>query len=611
MKATLMCLFIKRMKWIMAMNSNSGRTKRRFFGKAEFVGLIILIVIAGGLVVDANKAKNDNFYADIIRLDNVATKIHQSYVEEVPSEDLVDKAVAGMLQILDPHTSFFKKKQYDELRIHTEGKFGGLGIQISIREKVLTVMTPISGTPASRAGIQSGDQIVEIEGKSTKGITIEEAVSKLRGEPGTDVTIMIRRRGESEDLEYTITREIIKIRSVPFYGVLGDKVGYVRLLTFSQEAGDEVEKAVKELVKKDIKGLILDLRHNPGGLLPQAIEVSEKFLKRKSLVVSTRGRLRGQNKEFYASSSPVLPREIPLVVLVNAASASASEIVAGAIQDWDRGVVLGDTTFGKGSVQSILPLDKDHHLKLTTAFYYTPSGRCINKAENAIRGNNDDEEATEGDSAAADSASADTVQYKTKGGRIVYGSGGIIPDTIIEQPLPEFAIRRLLLKDVFFKFANIQYPKLKKKKVDLDEKFKLSDRIMKNFYSFLDSIEFDYSSYAKADFDEFKKRAGLIDSLADSANANITMPKWTEKEKDKLKKMARDIEKLLAAEGRREFDESEEKIRQLVREALLVREKGQDNKTIYHTRLAKDNQVKSARELLLDKQAYNALLQPR
>ncbi|MBN1308366.1 MAG: S41 family peptidase, partial [Chitinispirillaceae bacterium] len=328
------------------MERNDSKPHRSLFMHIPFTGIIILVVVLAGLVVDATNTNSDNFYEDIIRQDDVATKIHQNYVEEISSKALIDNAIKGMLRILDPHTSYFEAKQYEELKIHTEGKFGGLGIQISIRDKVLTVMTPIGGTPASRAGIQSGDQIVRIEGKSTAGITIENAVKKLRGEPGTKISITIRRKGEPKDLEYIITREIIHIKSVPFYGVLKDSVGYIQLQTFSQEAGDEVEKAVKELLKSNVKGLIFDLRHNPGGLLPEAIVVAEKFLPRKSLIVSTRGRVRGQNRENYSGAQPVYPVDLPLAVLVDYASASASEIVAGAIQDYDRGIIVGDTTFG-------------------------------------------------------------------------------------------------------------------------------------------------------------------------------------------------------------------------------------------------------------------------
>lgn len=602
------------------MDRNEQHKNNHFFSKAPFMGTVIMIVVIAGLVVDATKADGDSFYADIIRLDNVATKIHQNYVEEMSSKDLIDNAIQGMLRILDPHTSYFEPKQYEELKIHTEGKFGGLGIQISIRDKVLTVMTPIAGTPASRAGIQSGDQIIKIDGKSTAGITIDKAVEKLRGEPGSKVSITIRRKGELNDIDYDVAREIIHIKSVPYYGVLDNGIGYINLLTFSQEAGAEVEKAIKELTKKNIKGLVFDLRHNPGGLLPQAIEVAEKYLPRKSLVVSTRGRIRGQNKEFYSASQPVLPLELPLAVLVDYASASASEIVAGAIQDWDRGVVIGDTTFGKGSVQSILPLDKTHHMKLTTAFYYTPSGRCINRPENAIRGSDldneiSDEEGTEDSSKVkADSIAAskiDTTQYKTKNGRVVFGSGGVIPDTVVTPEIPSLPVRALFGKDVFFQFANLEYPKLKKRKGKIDNNFVVDDVLMKNFNAYLDSIKFTFKTVAQLRFDDFKLGTGIKDTL-DSTGKKVEiypeMPKWNEKELAELKSIATKMDSILADESKRTLISNEAEIKKYLREAFLVREFGQDHEIYYRAKLSDDIQMKVAIDILSNTELYNSIL---
>jgi len=605
------------------MSSYSDFTKN-WSAKTPLLGIIILIVIVAGLVAD-NKSDQDNFYDNIIRLEKVATKIHKNYVEDMSSEELVDKAINGMLDILDPHTSYFKKKQYEELRIHTEGQFGGLGIQISIRDKVLTVMTPISGTPASRAGIQSGDQIIKIEGKSTKGITIDKAVGKLRGEPGSEVTITIRRKGVKTAIDYTITREIIRIKSVPFYGVVGDGIGYVRLVTFSQDASDEVERAIKELLKKDLKGFVFDLRSNPGGLLPQAIRVSEKFLPRKRLVVSTRGRIRGQNKEFYAGSNPVLPEDLPLAVLVNRASASASEIVSGAIQDWDRGIVLGDTTFGKGSVQSILPIDDKHHLKLTTAFYYTPSGRCINKPENDIpdsdNGDADEEGEANSDSDAdttgqGSKSVGDTTKYRTNKGRIVYGGGGIIPDTVVEGERASFTVRALFMEDAFFKFANQEYPKLSKIGEVIDEKFTVSDAIMKDFYQFLDSIDFDLESYTEQKFKDFKKIAGLktddvdsvdnVDSVA--ADESELELKLSDKELATLEELSHKIESLLESANQRLMKKEETLVKDFLSEALLTRQLGQDHEIVQRRKLEHDEQLNAAMAILHNKSVYTDLL---
>ncbi|HEX2958155.1 MAG TPA: S41 family peptidase [Chitinispirillaceae bacterium] len=600
--------------------------KMSVFGRAPIAGVVIMIIIVAGLVVDVTKADSDNFYADIIRLDNVTQKIHQNYVEEMSSKDLIDNAIKGMMRILDPHTTYFEPKQYEELKIHTDGKFGGLGIQISIRDKVLTVMTPITGTPAFRAGIQSGDQILKIEGKSTAGITIDNAVNKLRGEPGTKVTITVRRKGEPKDNDYAITREVIHIKSVPYLGVLDSCIGYIQLSTFSQDAGSEVEKAIKELMKKDIKGVVFDLRHNPGGLLPQAIEVAEKFLARKSLIVSTRGRVRGQNNEYSSGAQPVLPLDIPLVVLVDYASASASEIVSGAVQDWDRGVILGDTTFGKGSVQSILPLDPTHHLKLTTAFYYTPAGRCINRPENAVRGvESEDEMGEEDDGEEIDSSSvkdsskiakkpkADTTAYKTKNGRIVYGGGGIVPDTIVQQKMLTLPIRALLVKDAFFQFANFQYPKMKKQKVKVDSSFQVTPALMNDFYAFLDSIKFNYQNFAQMRFTEFKYGTGVTDTL-DSAGKKISIYPDTltlaTNELQELKMLASRIDSILTGESKRELLENENEIKSFLREAIITREFGQDHEVYYRLKLSQDNQLKAAINLLLNKDKYASLLKP-
>lgn len=597
------------------------KRESRLMKSVPVSGIILLIVILAGLVVDATNVSNDNFYEDIMRQDDVALKIHQNYVEEISSKKLIDNAIKGMMKILDPHTTYFEANQYEELKIHTEGKFGGLGIQISIRDNILTVMTPIQGTPAARSGIQSGDQIIKIDGKSTAGITIENAVKKLRGEPGTKVTITIRRKGEPKDIDYTIVREIIHIKSVPFYGILEDSIGYIQLQTFSEEAGKEVEKAIKDLIDKGIKGLAFDLRHNPGGLLPQAIEVAEKFLPRKSLIVSTRGRVQGQNRENYSGSNPVYPLEKPLVVLVDYASASASEIVAGALQDYDRAIIIGDTTFGKGSVQTIIPLDKTHHLKLTTAYYYTPSGRCINRPENSVKALKNEDESIEDEEEIGENrsivkkeeSSVDTTPYYTRNGRVVYGGGGIIPDTVVEYKNLSLPMRALFGKDAFFLFANSEYPKLKKRKVKIDKDLVIDDKIMESFYKFLDSIKFEYQSIAQLKFQEFKIAAGIKDTV-DSTGKQVMIypefPKWSDEEKQEVISFNNKIDSLLRIESKRALSLSEKEIRKYLREALLIRELGQDNEIVYREKLKDDLHVTVAMEILKSSKVYETMLKP-
>ncbi len=304
--------------------------------------------------------------------------IRSSYVKPVDSKKLVYGAVKGMVGELDPHSIFLTPDMFKEMQVETKGEFGGLGIEITIRDNKLTVVSPIEGTPAYKAGVEAGDVIVAIDGKSTEGITLMEAVKKLRGPKGTKVTITIMREGLKKPLDITITRAIIKVKSVRYR--MEDpkgKVGYIRIRAFQERTDRDLEKALEDLEAQGMKALVLDLRNNPGGLLNQAVRVSDIFLPQGRLIVYTKGRTREDQMRFESQEVPLLPPSVPMVVLVNAGSASASEIVSGALQDWHRAIIIGDRTFGKGSVQTIFPLSDGSALKLTTAEYYTPKGRSI------------------------------------------------------------------------------------------------------------------------------------------------------------------------------------------------------------------------------------------
>ncbi|MFQ5586933.1 MAG: S41 family peptidase, partial [Thermodesulfobacteriota bacterium] len=300
----------------------------------------------------------------------------KNYAEEVESKELVYSAVKGMLQGLDPHSTFMTPDDYKEMQVGTRGRFGGIGIEIGIRDGVLTVIAPIEDTPAYKAGIKAGDKIVKIEDKFTKDMTLLDAVKLMRGRKGTDVTISIMREGFDVPKPFTLTRDIIKIKSVKSR-VLEEGFGYLRIAQFQEKTANEVKKALKELGSREgkLKGLVLDLRNDPGGLLNQAVEVADKFLS-SGLIVYTKGRVAGQDMKFEARAEDTHP-DYPIIVLVNGGSASASEIVAGALQDQKRAIILGTQTFGKGSVQTIIPLSDGSAIKLTTSKYYTPSGRSI------------------------------------------------------------------------------------------------------------------------------------------------------------------------------------------------------------------------------------------
>ena len=341
---------------------------------AAAVLLILTLSLGGGVASKSNDSAAT--YENLRLFTEVISIIQSQYVDEVLPKDIVYSAIKGTLRGLDPHSSFLDPEMYREMQVETTGSFGGLGIEITLRDDVLTVVTPIDGTPAFRAGVQPGDRIVKIEGISTKDMQLTDAVKRMRGKPGTKITITLVREGWAEPKDFDIIREQIRVQSVKNQE-LEPGIEYIRLRQFQEQTASDMDAALEKFTKSGkIQGLILDLRNNPGGLLTSAVEVSEKFLEAGHLVVYTEGRVRNQNMRFQANSKKVYTT-FPMVVLVNQGSASASEIVAGALQDWGRAVVLGTQTFGKGSVQTIIPLSDGSGLRLTTAKYFTPKGRTI------------------------------------------------------------------------------------------------------------------------------------------------------------------------------------------------------------------------------------------
>lgn len=351
-------------------------SKKRMFLKISVFLLILAFSVGDGVCVLAAKESKDDLYSQLELLTDAITLVRSEYVEDVESKDLIYGALKGMLSALDPYSQFMDPDTYNEIKVETEGVFGGLGIEISIKDDLLTIISPLDDTPAFRAGLKAGDRIVKINDESTKDITLIEAVKKMRGKPGTSVTLTILRDKEKKLLERTITRAIIKIKSIKDVKLLEDKIGYIKLVEFQENSPGELEKSLGELEKEGMDSLILDLRNNPGGLLNVAVEVTDAFLSPDKMIVSTKGRLNNQSLEF-KSKSRHKHLDFPMVVLVNGGSASGSEIVAGAIQDHKRGIILGTKTFGKGSVQTVIPLRDGSALRLTTSKYFTPSGRSI------------------------------------------------------------------------------------------------------------------------------------------------------------------------------------------------------------------------------------------
>lgn len=338
--------------------------------------MALMVSMPGGA---QSNSKEVDLYNQLDTWTNILKLVRDNYVDEVDEKELIEAAIQGMLRSLDPHSTYLNPDVYQQVRVQTEGEYGGLGIEVQMENGVVKVVSPIDETPAANAGIQGGDFITHINGEPVMGKTLTEAVKEMRGPIGSDITITVVREDRSEPFEVEITREKILVRSVR-HRVEDETIGYIRVTTFNMQSGEGVENAITEIVNElgdNLDGVILDLRNNPGGLLDEAIRISDAFLDRGE-IVSTRGRIRNNNNRWYATSGDML-EGVPVVVLVNAYSASASEIVAGALQDHRRAVILGDRTFGKGTVQSEIRLGRSGNqaVRLTTARYYTPSGTSI------------------------------------------------------------------------------------------------------------------------------------------------------------------------------------------------------------------------------------------
>ena len=394
------------------------------------VAVVAFAVMAGGWLLQEGVDRASNIYVRIRVLQEVVDHVESSFVDDVDAAGLYNSAIDGLIRDLDdPHSSFLPADEYENLSIRIEGEYGGVGLEVVDRGGWVTVVSAMSGTPGQRAGIRAGDQFFEIEGIPADTMVTEEAVELLRGPPGTEVTVKMLRPGVEEPIEFMIERATILLRAVPFALMLEPGIGYVPLQTVSETSSREVRAAVDSLRGEGLEGLILDLRGNPGGLLDEGIAVSDLFLEAELPIVETRGRAARQS-QTYSSSSPDRYRDVPIVVLVDGTSASASEIIAGALQDHDRAVVVGETTYGKGSVQSLFRLTGGDVLRLTTARWYTPVGRLIDRDRDAVVDVTEHELAISGQVVRPPVLDG-RPEYESLGGRTLLGGGGITPDLYV------------------------------------------------------------------------------------------------------------------------------------------------------------------------------------
>jgi len=346
----------------------------------RIIGFVLLVIVVSFAFTRAlslpDKAKKDELFRQVSIFADALAIIETDYVDDVKPKDMIYGALKGMLSSLDPHSQFLDPENYNELKVDTEGKFGGIGIEITVQDGLLTVVSPIEGTPAWRVGIKPQDRIVKIDDEVTKDMTIADAVKKLRGRPGSSVRLSVLRESQKRVIEYKVVRDVIRIKDIKEVRILEDGIGYIRLVEFRETTPRELDNALERLKKDKMTGLIIDLRNDPGGLLEIAVKVTEKFIPADKLIVSTKGRKKDQNVDFFShADKPLL--DLPLLILINEGSASGSEIVAACLQDYKRAIILGTKSFGKGSVQTVIPLSDGSALRLTTARYFSPLGKEI------------------------------------------------------------------------------------------------------------------------------------------------------------------------------------------------------------------------------------------
>jgi len=535
-------------------------------------GLVLITIIVTGF----NLGRGDIYFEIAKNLDllgRVYKEIAFNYVDEVDPEKFLRAGIQGMLSSLDPYTIFIDEKKIEDIDLITNGKYGGVGISIGLRGDEVTVVEVMDGYAAQRQGIQIGDLIIEAGGSAITVDNIDDVSSLVKGEPGTTVELKVIRNELKDTLTFNLIREEVIVKNITYAGFFPENSNniYIKLSNFSRAASDEIKKTIKELnEQKPVQSVVLDLRGNPGGLLDIAIDVCDKFLARNLLVVSTRGREAGSDKKYYSVEEPIIGNDVEVVVLINGGSASASEIVAGALQDHDRAVILGTKSFGKGLVQTITPLSYNTSLKITTAKYYTPSGRSIQRIDYS-----------EGSDVIINPTHESEQKFLTDNKREVYSKGGITPDTTVEFKINGELTKELLAKGLFFKFANNYFfsnPNAKYSGID-------NQKLFIEFREYLSKEDFKYISQTEIEIDN------LIKGAADK-----------EEIKDELLKIKGDLKGLFE----KEMLIYQSEILREIRSELAARYLGLEGRI--KEQLNFDFQVQVALDILSNKNTYNKLL---
>jgi len=539
---------------------------------------IFLAIIFSGIAL-LNSSYVDNYFEITKNLDIFVTlfrELNMYYVDETKPGDLMKTGIEGMLESLDPYTNYIPESDIEDFRFMQTGQYGGIGALIRTMDKKIVIAEPYQDSPAQKAGLEAGDVIVEVNGKSTEGKNTEDISKILKGQPGTEVKLVLKRDGVDKPIEKNIMREEIKVKSVPHYDMLNKEVGYIKLNQFTDKCTEEVQTAFKELKEKGMKAVVLDLRGNPGGLLNEAVSLSNLFIEKGQLVVSTKGKVKEWEKSYKAANT-ALDMDIPLVVLVNSGSASASEIVSGTIQDLDRGVIIGQRTYGKGLVQTTRPLSYNTQLKVTTAKYYIPSGRCIQALDYEHR-NEDGSVGKVPDSLMK--------QFATKNGRTVFDGGGVLPDIVLEPALYSKIAIALSNKSMIFDFAT----KYKREHATIPpvKEFQITDEIMNEFNTFIADKDYEYSTQSEDIVKKFKEIA--------------------EKEKyfDKVATEYEALKAKLSHNINEDLVTFKEEIKELLKSEIVSRYYYQKGRV--ESLLDNDPDIKEALTLLADKTKYASIL---
>lgn len=549
--------------------------------KKNFHKYKLWFVVTGTLLVSMFSFSFVDDYFEVSKnldiFSSVYREINMYYVDTTDPGKLVKKGIDSMLETLDPYTNYIPESDIEDFRFLTTGQYGGIGALIKQKGENVIISDPYEGYPAQKAGLIAGDLILEIDGKIVKNKRTDEISRMLKGSPKTPVRLLIQREGESKPFEKTIVREEIKVKSVPYYGMVTDDIGYIRLNSFTENASREVGDAIKDLRKQhSLKGLVFDLRNNPGGLLNEAVNISNLFVEKGQDIVSTKGRIKDLNRTYKALNEAI-DTNLPLAVLVNSSSASASEIVSGSLQDLDRGVVIGQRTFGKGLVQTTRPLSYNTQLKITTSKYYIPSGRCIQALDYSHR-NEDGSVGKVPDSL--------VTEFKTRAGRKVYDGGGILPDIKLDPSKLSNISISLLNKNLIFDYAT--HYRREHQQISSVKDFHLTEADFRDFVVFLSDKEYDYTTRSEKTMEDLKKNSEDEKYFADIQNEYTAL-------KNKL-----------AHNKQSDVEKNKTEILQLLEEEIISRyyyQSGRIESSLQH-----DTELKKAVEIIHDPVLYTGIL---